>query len=196
MRRIIDTVNLLLGYLAGIFLVCLCLRPDTLIAFLQYLSQTSVAVLLLFLGLAVLVGNLRLAWREFRSGGSRRNLEVTTDEGVNILSIHALEQQLLAEVQKSPDVIEPAVAMAARGEGLPLACRIDFKLKRQENVMRRADEIKKRAREAFFRLIPSGAAIEITANVRDLVGEGDVLPAKMESEFFGPKYPVEADEGA
>jgi hypothetical protein len=189
MHKIVDAVNLFLVVVGGVFLMALVCRTGDLAEFLAGLAQGVPGALLFLVGLAAVVGNAIVGIRELRGGDFRRNLLLTTEEGVNTVNIRALEQQLLQELQKAPDVMDAAVAMEARGEGVPLACRLSFKLRRQENVMRRVDELKKAVREAFVKLIPAGATIEIVANVRDLVGENEA-GLKQESEFLGPRYPV------
>ncbi|MCX7934308.1 MAG: alkaline shock response membrane anchor protein AmaP [Planctomycetota bacterium] len=194
MRKTMDLVNLFLGIVAGFFFLAMALRTEPLLLYLQRGSQGWWGMLFLALGLAIVAANAWVVLAEYRRGHFRRNLEIVTEEGANAVSIQALEEYLLQELRRAADVIEPEVRMEARGVGEPLLCRLEFKLRRQENVMRRADELKRKVREAFAALIPTGASLEIAAHIRDLVAEGEIEKAR-EAEFSGPRYPVGDSEG-
>ncbi len=189
MRKIMDLVNLFLGILAGFFFLALTLRTEQLLVYLQHGSQGWWSMLFVALGLIIVAANAWLVLAEYRRGRFRRNLEIVTEEGTNAVSIQALEEYLLQEMRRAADVIEPAVRMEARAPGEPILCRLEFKLRRQENVMRRADEIKRKVREAFAALIPSGASLEIAAHIRDLAADGETEKSR-DAEFSGPRYPV------
>ncbi len=195
MRKNIDVVNLFVCILAAAYLVILVFATDRLLGIQQTLAAGSWSRLLLFvIGAGLVAWNLVVALREYRDGAYRRNLEITTEEGINTVSIKAIEDQLAAELRKAADVSDARVVLDARGEGVPLACSLSFKLDCQDDVMHRVDELKKTVRDTFFRIIPSGIGIEIAANVLDLVGhEAATQPATAEAgkdEFSGPKYPV------
>jgi len=190
MRRIVDAANLLFGALAGFYLIGLALRPEALLELQRWLAATSAGPLLGLVGLGLVGGNFAVGWREYRAGGYARVLEVVTEEGRNTVCLRALEGQLLGELQRQADIGAPSVRLEPRGEGQPLLARLDFRLRKQENVMRRVDDLKRLVRECYLRLLPAGAPLEILANVRDLTDENGESP-RLESEFAGPKYPEE-----
>ncbi len=200
MRKCVDLVNVFVAVIAGAYLVILPLWPERAIAASEGLiGGTWGRILVVLIGAALVTWNLAVAVQEYREGAYRRSLELTTEEGTNTVSIRALEDQLRAEIEKAPDVEAVRITLEARGEGVPLLCRLTFKLRCQEDVMHRVDELKKKVRETFFRMIPSGVGIEITASVLDLVSKQKVASAdepatQGEAGFMGPKYPNNGTE--
>jgi len=194
MRKTVDAVNLFVCVVAGAYLVALPLLPDRVLGPQARLATGWTGVVLFAMGAGLVLWNLIVACQEYRAGAYRRDLEITTEEGTNTVSIRALEDQLMAELRRAGDVSDARVALDARGEGVPLLCRLSFKLRCQDDVMHRVDELKKGVRETFFRIIPSGIGIEISANVSDLVGRDEPAPASAgaapSEAFEGPKYPV------
>lgn len=206
MRRYVDVANIVMAVLAGCCLVMLKLSPELTQVRIEGIARGYSAYLAFVIGAVVVVANVMEALRELRGGGLRRNIEVTSEDGVNTISIIALERQLLDELRKVKDVVEPALHLEARGDGLPILCRINFKLSQSEDVMARADAIKKLVRDAFLKIIPSHISIEIHANVVDIVNAPVISPAPAapmpgkKNEFSGPDYTAyenmdsEADE--
>ncbi len=195
MRKFVDFMNIVISVMAGMFLCMLLLGPQVVEARVHSMGNSYLAVVCLLIGIAIIALNLILAGLEIRTGCYRRDLAVTTQGGTNVVSIAALEKQLLDELQTAEDVSDPCVTLEARGEGLPIDCRIAFKLQGQEDVMNRVDAIRESVRARFLRIIPSGVGIEISTEVKDLVKSpatsSESTPSStLEREFSGPVYPI------
>ena len=195
-RRIIDFVNVATGTVLGLFLVITAVSAgalwDTL--FLRIRSAPwGLPNLILIAGLILVVVNVWTLARMWRAGFFHRKLRVVSDEGANELSIPSLESLLVKELKTQPDVVDPKVALESKGEGHPVVCRLKYKLKRQENVIRRADELKKLVKVTFLRLLPAGVEIEIVGEVRGLVTE-ETPSSEKTSEFSGPVYPTDGGD--
>lgn len=197
MRKAADFLNSLAGILLGLYLTALFFLPHQ--PKLLHVPNTITNsywlwfIALLF-GAALLVLNGIITKEDIENGGLRRNLKITTDEGESIMSVSALEKQLLAELEVAADIINPRVFLRVKGEGIPISCRLRFELLQQDDVMTRVDALKKAVRDAFFRLIPSGANIEITADIQDLrSADTPKVSVPGGNEFSGPVYPVNGD---
>lgn len=204
MRRVVDVLNIVVSVFAGVVMIGLLFRGNYTLERIEHAASDWRVVLLGALGIATVLLNIALAILEYRGGVFRKALEITTEEGANAVSIEALERQLLDSMSQADDVADARIHLDARGEGQPVICRLAFKLRRQNDVMHRVDELKKRVRETFLRIIPSGVGIEISATVTDLVES--VQPAAAQTsgssasgyEFSGPDfsgYEGAADEG-
>jgi hypothetical protein len=196
MRKIIDTANIFAAIVFGSYLVALKIWSEALLTFQAEKLAGFMGWILLLLGAALVVGNFMEAYRDYAESESQRLLEVTTEQGVNAISIHALELQLLDVLNRAGDVSAPKVSLVSREDGAQIVCSLSFDLKKQDDVMKRADELKKLAREKFLKLIPSGVGIEIRANVTDLI-DGTLAASgvsRQSDEFSGPVYPVTEEE--
>lgn len=194
MRKIVDYANITATVLVGAYLVLLILFRTTALRSIPegIVSSGMGAQILCFLIGAFLVGvNLHVLIREWKAGGLRRNLRITTDQGKSELSVSALEMLLLRDLRAEPDILDPGVALTPRGEGKPMLCEIELKLRRQEDVIHRIDNIKRRIRDDIDGLIPGGLTVEVMVEVRDFVSEMPREKERMapaESEFNGPVY--------
>lgn len=193
MRKFVDFANVAVAVLAGCYLVLLTLfRTDGLKALPQNLSSSWTGFLCFLIG-AFLVGvNIHVLIREWKAGGFRRNLRITTDQGMSELSVAALEMLLLRDLQAEADVVEPGVVLTPRGEGKPMLCEVELKLRRQEDVIKRMDALKRKIRDDIDRLIPGGLTVDVLIEVRDFVnepatGKRDAM-AEKPGEFNGPVY--------
>ncbi|MBN2712084.1 MAG: hypothetical protein JXR97_06560 [Planctomycetes bacterium] len=200
MRRFVDTMNIVVAVMAGFTLIIFKLNSPYVIARVTSVAGDLRLELGFLVGLAIVALNIILAISEFKQGGFRRNLEVSSEDGHSTLSITALERQLLSTIASESDVIDPHVNLTAHGEGVPISCHAEFKLKRQDDVLARLDVIKKHLREAFLRIIPNGVGIEVSANVVDIVSENTVKSSsssagQSSSEFRGPDYSSYESDG-
>jgi signal transduction histidine kinase len=189
-RRIIDFVNVAAGTILGLFVLVFVIRHEGVSAFkvwnLKLLNFILVAAVIL-----VIVNAWALV-RMWRAGFFRRKLRVVSDEGANELSLSSLEALLVKELKTQADVVDPKVTLESKGDGHPLLCHLKYKLKRQENVIGRADELKKLVKAAFLRLLPAGVEIAIVGEVHDLVS--DAPAAEKSGEFAGPVYPPDGGD--
>ncbi len=192
MRKVVDFANVTVAVLTGAYLVLLTLfRTDGLKAVPSGLATSGTGVLCFFIG-AFLVGvNIHVLIKEWKAGGLRRNLRITTDQGMSELSVSALEMLLLRDLRAEPDVVDPGVTLTPRGEGKPMLCEVELKLRRQEDVIKRMDSLKRKIRDDIDRLIPGGLTVEVLVEVRDFVSEqarnGREAMGKP-GEFNGPVY--------
>lgn len=196
MRKILDFANVTAAVLVGAYLVLLTLfRTPGLRGMSEWLSSSGIAFACFVVGLFLLAINLNYLFREWRAGGFRRNVRVTSDQGMNEISVAAMEMLLLRDLRAEPDIIDPQLALTARGEGKPMLCELQLKLRRQDEVIRRMDEIKRKIRDDIDRLIPGGLTVEVQAEVRDFVAEParEKEKAAEPGEFNGPVYSDAAD---
>ncbi|MCC8166387.1 MAG: alkaline shock response membrane anchor protein AmaP [Planctomycetes bacterium] len=196
MRRFVDFANVTVTVLIGAYLVLLTLfATDGLKLMPEGLVDSWGPRFLFFLIGAALVGvNLNVLVKEWKTGGLRSNLRITTEQGTTEFSVPAMEMLVLRDLKAEPDILDPVVTLRPRGEGKPMRCEVELKLRRQEDVIKRIDGIKKKVRDIIDRLIPGGLTVEVLVEVRDIVngksaspaapGE-TVLPTK---EFNGPVY--------
>ena len=91
MRRIVDFANVTVTVLTGAYLVLLTLfateglrlMPEGLVA------AWSVRMLFFFVGVALVGMNIRVLVREWKTGGLRSNLRITTEQGMTEFSARA-----------------------------------------------------------------------------------------------------------
>lgn len=194
MRKIMDFANVAFTVLLGCYLFLLpvfaLFGSGRLTTVPVWLSSSGGLLFLCFvLGAFLVAANVCILVKELKAGGLRRNLQITTDHGQNKLSISALEMMLLRDLRAQPDILEPIVRLHPKPEGKPMLCELELKLKRQNDVIKRMDGIKRQIRETFDRLIPGGITVEVQAEVRDLVEDYPKTKEKApEGEFNGPVY--------
>ncbi|MDR1611237.1 MAG: hypothetical protein LBT97_00470 [Planctomycetota bacterium] len=191
MRKVVDFVNIAVSVLAGAYLVVLVVfRPEKLTAAPEWLASSGVNLICLLVGLFVVAANAFLLHQEWKAGGLRRNLRITTDHGHNELSVAALEMLLLRDLKAQGDIVDPVITLYPRGEGKPMLCLLELKLRRQNDVIRRMDGIKLHIREIFDRLIPGGITVEVQEEVRGFVEDSSKTreSAVVDKEFNGPVY--------
>ena len=191
MRKVVDFANVLATVLLGVYLVVLAVfRSGRLMAFPEWLTSPGVVVFCFLIGLFLVFANVKVLQNEWRAGGLRRNLRITTDNGQNELSVAALEVLILRDLKQQPDIVDPIVTLQPRVEGKPMLCTLELKLRRQNDVIKRIDAIKSQIRDIFDSLIPGGLTVEVQAEVRAFVEES-VTKAQEKatsSEFNGPVY--------
>ena len=198
MRRIVDFANVAMTVLAGAYLAFLTLFATEGLRSLPEGLVGSWGPRLLFLAIGVfLVGvNIHLLVNEWKTGGLRSNLRITTEQGMTEFSVPSMELLLLRELKSEPDIVDPVVSLTPRGEGKPMLCEVELKLRRKEDVLKRIDGIKKKVRDVIDRLIPGGLTVEVLVGVRDFVAEGrsgvsgapDRQSLSESGEFNGPVY--------
>lgn len=199
MRKIVDFANLTVAVLVGAYLTLLTLfATDGLVGVPDGLvSSWGVRILFLLIGLALVAANIYILVQEWKAGGLRSNLRLTTEQGMTEFSVSAMEMLLLRELKEDPDIVDPIVVLKPRGEGKPMLCEVELKLRRQDDVLKRIDAIKKRVRDAIDRLIPGGLTVEVLVEVRDFVSDKSPAGANSRSgreslpnpgEFNGPVY--------
>ncbi|MDR0362023.1 MAG: hypothetical protein LBJ46_04980 [Planctomycetota bacterium] len=191
MRKVVDFVNIAVSVLFGAYLIVLVFfRPEKLMAAPEWLVTSGVVLITLLVGLFTVGANLYILFNEWKAGGLRRNLKITTDHGQNELSVAALEMLLLRDLKSQPDIVDPVITLYPRGEGKPMLCLLELKLRRQNDVIHRMDAIKLHIREIFDRLIPGGITVEVQEEVRGFVEDAPKTreSAVMDKEFNGPVY--------
>lgn len=196
-RRCTDVLNIFVAVFASLGVVSLLfLAPEQREAFRLFLSQGTSGTLAVLAALVTLLLNLLSRVHDALGGEARRVLTLQGDNGTNLISIPALEARLLDVLASSSDVSNPKLTLHVRGEGVPLLCDLSYALHRIENVTGRADEIKRRIREAFLSIIPEGIGIEMNAHVLDLLRDGATVSSvgyeAPSREFSGPIYPIES----
>jgi hypothetical protein len=195
MRRIVDYLNTFVSVFVGAFLVGAVLRPDRMDVVFDLAGGVAGRIVLLAAGLVLLALNAVSIVLDIRAGLRARSLQLTTESGTNAVSVDALERQLLEDLERAGDIIDPRLHLEVDVPDHPIPCEITMKLRKQENVMGRIDEIKRGVRDRYVRMIPSGPGIDITCRVTDIVSE-PARPRSGSDEFSGPVYPVGNGEGA
>lgn len=195
MRRIVDYLNTFVTVFLGALCVGAFVSPARLGVVLDQAGTLPGRLVLLVGGLALLLLNALAIVLELRAGMRERTLQVVTESGTNAVSVDALERQLLEDLARAQDVVEPRIRLDVDVQDQPLPCAITMKLRKQENVMGRIDEIKRTVRDRYVRMIPSGPGIDITCRVTDIVSD-TARPKGGGEEFSGPVYPVGNGEGA
>lgn len=192
LRKVVDFANVTVGTLVGAYLVILTVfRTDGLKAVPQGLASSGTAVICFFIGAFLVAGNIIVLWRESKEGGLRTNLRISTDQGISELRVPALEMLVLRDLRAEPDIVEPFVVLKPRGEGKPMLCSVELKLRRQDDVIKRIDLIKRKIRDDFDRLIPGGLTVEVMVEVMDFVSDASRSGRSVVSEpaeFNGPVY--------
>ncbi len=191
MRKIVDFVNIAAAVLLGLYLVALAVfRTGRLQAFPEWLTSTGIIVFTFLVGLFLVASNVKVLSDEWKAGGLRRNLRITTDSGQNELSVAALEMLILRDLKAQPDIVDPLVTLQPRQEGKPMLCLLELKLRRQNDVIKRIDTIKHQIRDIFDKLIPGGLTVEVQAEVRGFVEDAPKQRETLfgEGEFNGPVY--------
>lgn len=196
MRKITDFVNVASGVLLGLYLFFLTVSgAQRLIELPAWLISTwSLLILAFLVGALLLYMNIRLLVQEWRDGGLRWMLRISTEEGPSELSVTALEALLVRELRDQPDVVDPLVTIYPKREGYPIVCIIELSLKRQDDVIRRTDALKKMVRTSFLRMIPNGVTVEIRAEIRNIVDDAPAPASQTFGEFSGPVYPEGTDD--
>ncbi len=193
MRKIMDFANVTMTVLTGAYLVLLTLfATDGLRAVPEGLTASWGSRFLFLLFGAFLVGvNIHVLVREWKAGGLRNNLRITTEQGMTEVSVPSMEMILLRDLKAEPDIVEPSVILKPRGEGKPMLCEVTLKLRRQEDVIKRIDGIKRKVRDIIDRLIPGGFTVEVLVEVRDFVSESirsRDSSGEAGDDFNGPVY--------
>lgn len=199
MRRVLDFANLTAAMLFGAYLLALVIAAlfglERVYAVPTWLATSGLAVICFLAGAFLVGANIYILAVEWRAGGLRWNLRVTTDHGHNELSVAALESLLLRDLKAQGDVADPIVRLQPRGEGRPMLCRLELKLRRQDDIIKRMDDIKIHIREIFDRLIPGGITVEVQEEVRAIIEDAPKTrdSAVIGKEFNGPEYPDDGE---
>lgn len=191
MRKAVDFANILAAVLLGLYMVALAVfRSGRLVALPEWLTSSGIIVFCFLAGVFLVASNVKVLSAEWKAGGLRRNLRITTDSGQNELSVAALELLILRDLKAQPDIVDPIVTLQPRDEGKPMLCTLELKLRRQNDVIKRIDAVKHQIRDIFDRLIPGGLTVEVNAEVKSFVEDQprqrENLPGG--SEFNGPVY--------
>ncbi len=198
MRKIVDFANLTVAVLVGAYLFLLTvfatdglrLMPDGMV------NSWGPRFLFLLVGGALVAANIYVLVQEWKTGGLRSNLRLTTDQGMTEFSVPSMEMLILRDLKAEPDIVDPVVFLQPRGEGKPMLCKVELKLRRQKDVLKRIDGVKKRVRDVIDGLIPGGLTVEVLVEVRDFVAESATRSSSRSSrqtlpspgEFNGPVY--------
>lgn len=194
LRKVVDFANVTVAVLTGLYLFLLTIAgTDGLKAVPESMVETTGSVLFFFVvGFGLVAANVALLVKDYKAGGFRRNLRVSSDQGMNEFSVSALETLILRDLKLEPDISDPQVTMTPKGEGKPIDCYVELKLRRQEDVVKRMDAIKRKIVEIIDRLIPGGLTLDVLVEVRDFFSDpprSSGREAVVESgEFNGPVY--------
>ncbi len=196
MVRVTEILSLIVALVASICLILLRIAPASGQSVSGFFTESGFVAGVSFLfAVAVLALNVYVIVTRAKHCDSCRQIEIVTDNGVNRISVHALEAQLLDELVSETDVSAAKIALEVRGENQPVRGSLSFKLTRQANVTGRSDELKKKVRDAFDRILSGKASLDLSANVLDLLPEKKSVDAgKTPSEFYGPVYPDHEEE--
>lgn len=193
MRKVMDFVNVTATVLLGAYIVLLTVAnteglrgvPGGLV------SNWGIRLLFLAVGLALVGLNIWILFREWKTIGLKGNLRLSTEQGLTELSVPSLEMLILHDLREEADIVEPLVTLTPRDEGKPMLCEIELKLRRQNDVIKRSDVIKRKVRDIIDRLIPGGLTVEVLVEVKELV-VGSIRtrtsPSAGMGEFNGPDY--------
>jgi hypothetical protein len=150
-----------------------------------------VPVAALLIGLNLIAILLRLASKYSK----RQDIEIYSNDEPTTISASAVEKRLLDLAAKFPGVRQTKIALDIHGRDKPIICKLSFGLACETDITGRIDEIKKCLRDAYNRLLPGTAGIEIITVVSELRAE-DKLPETPkkdaaefdENSFAGPVY--------
>lgn len=173
MRKIVDFANLTAAVLVGAYLFLLTvlstdglrLIPDSIVA------SAGLRILFLLAGAALVALNIHILMEDWKAGGLRSNLRLSTDQGTTEFSVPSMEMLILRDLRAEADIVDPVVFLQPRGEGKPMLCKVEMKLRRQKDVLNRIDSVKKKVRDIIDGLIPGGLTVEVLVEVRDFVAE-------------------------
>lgn len=192
LRKIVDFANVTITVLTGFYLMLLTVARTDGLAAVPAGMISSVGWILFFfiIGLALVASNVYLMVKDWKAGGFRRNLRIASDQGMNEFSLNALEALIVRDLRMEPDITDPEVILTPREKGKPMTCEVELKLKRQEDVGKRMDAIKRKIVDTIERLIPGALSLDIMIEVRDFVSE---VPRSRDGggepgEFNGPVY--------
>lgn len=200
MRKFVDFANLTVTVLTGFYLVLLTLFATDGLKMIPegFVSAWGPRLMFLLMGLCLAGANIYVLVQEWKTGGLRSNLRLTTEQGMTEFSVPSMEMLILRDLKEEPDIVDPVVTLKPRGEGKPMLCEVELKLRRQEDVLKRIDGIKKKVRDVIDRLIPGGLTVEVHVEVRDFVNEKGPAAARSgrysreplpdPAEFNGPVY--------
>lgn len=190
MRKVMDFANVTVTVLVGAYLVLLSASgAEGLKAIPASIADSGMWIIFLLIGGFLVWVNFRELYRELKTHGLRSNLRITTEQGMTEFSVPSLEMLLLRDLKAEPDVVDPMVTLEPRGEGKPMRCEVQLKLRRQEDVIKRIDSLKRKVRDIIDRLIPGGLTVEVLVEVRDIVNESLRSSRELaDSEFNGPVY--------
>lgn len=194
MRKLMDFVNVLMTVLTGSYLVLLCLAATDGLKAVPSGLTASLGLRIFFgaIGLFLVWINIRALIKDYRTGGLRNNLRISTEQGMTEFTVPSMEMLILRDLQAEPDVVDPTVTLTPRGEGKPMLCEVTLKLLRQKDVVKRGDAIKRQVRDIFDQLIPGGLTVDVAVEVTLVSdadsrrGGGSAAPAA--GEFNGPVY--------
>jgi len=203
LRKIVDWINAVAATGLGLYLLLLCLLgPGRLEGWPACVTESGWWWLLAFAaGLVFVAANALLLVQAWRGGDLARNLRVTTEGGSTAMSIVALERELAANLSRQKDIASPRVTLEQQANGLPVVCRLSFRLADRNDVLARVDLLKRQVREMFMAMFPGGIGLEIHAEVQGFSGNGQIVTptetaaaaAEMEEskrEFSGPVFPI------
>ncbi len=124
----------------------------------------------------------------------KRAIEIENDNGINSISIDAVQKRLSEMLATTNDIIHPKLYLELGHKNKPLRCEVSFGLKCTHNITGRTDEIKSQITNAFNNLIPNSAGIMIKASIIDIEGDGAVIKTEKDTVFSGPVYPNDEAE--
>ncbi len=124
----------------------------------------------------------------------KRAIEITNDNGINSISIDAVQKRLSDMLNSNSDIIHPKLYLELGHKNKPIHCDVEFGLKCTQNITGRTDDIKAEITSAFNNLIPNGPGVIVKASIIDIEGDGSITTPKPDTVFSGPVYPNEQDD--
>lgn len=200
MRKIIlDIANVVVTVLVGGYLVLLTLTGAGLLKAVPEVLASSLGIRILFflVGAGLLYLNINELVKELKSGALRRILRITTDQGTTEFFVPSLEMQVQRELRMEPDIVDPVVMLTPHGEGKPIECKVELKLRnlKDSDNIKRSDGIKKKVRDIIDRLVSGHLTVDVLVDVRDFVSESTRTSSRQDrsrlpesGEFNGPVY--------
>ncbi len=126
----------------------------------------------------------------------KRAIEIENDNGINSISIDAVQKRLADMLSSNPDIVHPRLYLELGHKHKPIRCDVEFGLKCTHNITGRTDEIKSEITTAFNNMIPSGPGVMVKASIVDIEGDSTTVKPKNETVFSGPIYPNNSEDDA
>lgn len=162
----------------------------------KFLTANGSYIMLFVSGLLVLF-NLYTVFHTLKQMSKRkRAIEIENDNGVNSISIDAIQKRLSDMLSSTTDIVHPKLYLELGSKNKPIHCDVEFGLKCTHNITGRTDEIKSQITNAFNNMIPNSAGIIIKASIIDIESDGTVIKTEKDTVFSGPVYPTDEDDGA
>ena len=160
----------------------------------NFLETNGIYIMLFISGILTLLNIYTILHTLKQMRKRKRAIEIENDNGVNSISIDAVQKRLSDMLTTNPDIIHPRLYLELGHKHKPIRCDVQFGLKCTENITGRTDEIKSEITSAFNNMIPNGPGVTVKASIVDIEGDGTTVKPKNETVFSGPVYPNDEDD--